>query len=128
MEVIPILFETIFTEELFHVPTPPVVIIDRPWEMITSSERNLLEKILTAIRLSLHSVTIDYQPTLNLAGLTIKPQRIIYFGQPVKGIPLYEVVEANGIALVASENLEALSQNDEARKKLWQALKKQFSV
>lgn len=128
MKVHPILFETIFTEELFHVPTPPVVIIDQPWEMTTSSERILLEKILTAIKQSLHSVTINYQPSLNLADLIIKPRHVIYFGQPVKGIPLYDVVEANGIALVASENLKDLAQNDEARKKFWQALKKQFSV
>ncbi len=128
MEVNPVLFNATYSEELFSIFPAPTLIIDQPWETITPSERILLEKILTAIKQSLHSVTIKYQTSLDLSNWVAKPKQIIYFGKPIKGIPLYEVMDANEVSIVASENLSGLSQNDEARKKLWQALKKQFSV
>ena len=128
MDVNPVLFDSIYSEELFQVSPAPTIIIDQPWETIASVEKALLEKILAAIKQSLNSITIKYQATLDLSIWTEKPGKVIYFGKTVKGIPLYESVEANGVAIVASESLNALSQNEEARKKLWQALKKQFSI
>lgn len=128
MEVNPVLFESIFTEELFAISPSPTIILDQPWATITSAEKALLEKILAAIKRSLNSVAIQYQDSLDLSAWVDKPQQVIYFGKPVKGIPLYEAVVANGVTIVASESLRDLSANEEARKKLWQALKKQFSV
>jgi DNA polymerase III psi subunit len=96
--------------------------------MITSQEKVLLEKILTAIRHSLNSVTIKYQKSLDLSVWSEKPSHLIYFGVPVNGVPLYDLVQANGVSIVASERLQNLGANEEARKKLWQVLKKQFSV
>src|SRR5258708_18117840 len=117
MEVNPVLFDSIYSEELFQVSTPPTIIIDQPWETISASERILLEKILAAIKQSLYSITVKHEVTLDPSALTEKPKRIIYFGKPVKGIPLYEPVEANGVTLVTSESLANLSLNEEARKK-----------
>src|SRR5882672_1332443 len=128
MEVSPILFESIFQEGLFAISTPPTIILDQPWGTITSTEKTLLEKILAAIKQSLNSVTIQYQDSLDLSVWAEKPKRVIYFGKSVKGIPLYDAVEANGVTIVASESLKGLSNNEDARKTLWQALKKQFSV
>jgi len=126
MEVNPILLDAIFTDELLVISPATTVIIDQPWETITAAEKILLEKILVAIKQSLNSVTLIYQSSLDLARLAEKPRQVIYFGKSIKGIPIYEGVEANGVAVVASENLCDLSKNEEARKKLWQALKKQF--
>jgi len=128
MEVNPVLFESIFAEGLFDISPSPTIILDQPWRNITAAEKTLLEKILAAIRQSLNSVAIQYQDSLDLSVWVEKPQRVIYFGKPVKGIPLYEAVEANGVTVVASESLKDLSSNEDGRKKLWQALKKQFSV
>ena len=128
MEVSPILFDSLFTEGLFAISSSPTVILDQPWETISAAEKVLLEKILTAIKHSLNSITIKYQDPFNLSLWNEKPHRIVYFGKPVKGIPLYETVEANGVFVVASDKLSHLSGNEEARKKLWLALKKQFSV
>ena len=128
MEVNPTLIDSIFPEGLFTFSPPPTIILDQTWDSISATEKSLLEKILTAIRQSLNSITIKYQDSLDLSAWVEKPSRVIYFGKPVKGIPLYETVEANGVTITASENLEALAGNDEARKKLWQALRKQFSV
>ena len=120
--------DTLFSEGLFLVSPSPTVILDQPWAHITPAEKTLLEKILTAIKQSLDTVSIRYQDSLDLSTWNQKPQRVIYFGKPVKGVPLYETVEANGVTIVASENLSHLSTHEEARKKLWSALKKQFSV
>jgi DNA polymerase III psi subunit len=128
MEISPILFDSIYQEGLFAISPPPTIILDQPWVTITPVEKTLLEKILTAIRQSLNSITIQYQDSLDLSVWVEKPQRVIYFGKSVKGIPLYETVKANGVTIVASESLKDLSINEEARKKLWLALKKQFSV
>jgi len=123
-----ILFESIFSEQLFTVAVAPTIVINQPWDKIGHEERNLLSKILGAIRLSLDSVSIKYQSTLDLSAWVEKPKYLIYFGEPVKGLQPYEVVEANGVSIVISEGLSYLLQSDTSRKKLWQALKKQFSI
>ncbi|HEV8515068.1 MAG TPA: hypothetical protein VGQ59_17425 [Cyclobacteriaceae bacterium] len=123
-----VVFESLYPEGLFAIALPPTIILDQPWEAITSVEKTLLEKILAALKQSLNSVTIRHQNSLDLSVWAMKPKHVIYFGKPVKGIPLYEVVEANEVSIVASESLKDLSGNDDSRKKLWQALKRQFSV
>jgi hypothetical protein len=128
MEVNPALFDSIFPEGLFSITPPPTIILDQPWGTITPAEKNLLEKILTAIKHSLDTITIKYQDSLDLSTWTLKPAQVIYFGKPVKGIPLYETVEANGITIVTAETLRLLIGSEDARKKLWVALKKQFTV
>jgi hypothetical protein len=128
MKVSPILFDSLFTEGLFAISPSPTIILDQPWETITAAEKVLLEKILTAIKHSLNSITIRYQDPLDLSAWDQKPRHVVYFGKSVKGIPLYETVEANGVFVVASDKLSYLSVHEEARKKLWLALKKQFSV
>jgi len=128
MEINPVLLDFLFPEGLMVVAPAPTIIIDQPWDTITAAEKTLLEKILTAIKQSLNSVTITYQGTFDLSAPNPKPDHIIYFGKLVKGIPLYEAIDANGVKIVASESLYHLSNHEEARKKLWLALKKQFSV
>ncbi len=123
-----VLFESIFSEQLFSVAVAPTIVINQPWEKIGNEERNLLSKILGAIGRSLDSVSIKHQSTLDLSVWVEKPKHLIYFGDPVKGLQPYEVVEANGVSIVISESLSTLLQNDPSRKKLWQALKKQFSI
>ena len=123
-----ILFESIYQEQLFSVAMPPTIIVNQPWEKITNEERTLLSKILGALRLSLESVSVKHQTTLNLSHWIQKPKHLIYFGDPVKGIQQYEVIDANGVSIVTSESLSDLQKNDASRKKLWLALKQQFSI
>jgi hypothetical protein len=124
----PILFDSLFSEQLFAVPIQPVIIVDQPWADIGTDERMLLSKILAAVKLPLDSVTIKFQPSFDISSWLQKPKRLIYFGNLVKGIPQYEVIDANGVSIVASESLKDLLKSDASRKKLWQALKAQFSI
>ncbi len=123
-----VLFESIYQEQLFSVTMPPTIIVNQPWEKITSEERTLLSKILGALRLSLDAVSVKHQTTLDLSNWIQKPKHLIYFGDPVKGIQQYEVIEANGVSIVTSESLSDLLKSDASRKKLWLALKQQFSI
>lgn len=123
-----VFLDSLFSEQLFSVPTRPTIIVNQPWENIADEERMLLSKILAAVKLSLDSVTIKSQPSLDISPWLQKPKRLIYFGEQVKGVPRYEVIEANGVSIVASEGLKDLLKNDASRKRLWQALKAQFSV
>lgn len=123
-----ILFESIYQEQLFSLTMPPTVIVNQPWEKITADERTLLSKILGALRLSLEGVSIKHQTSLDLSDWIQKPKHLIYFGDPVKGIQQYEVIEANGVSIVTSESLSDLLKNDASRKRLWLALKQQFSI
>lgn len=118
----------IYTEELYSIAAQPTVILTKPWAEVQPAEREQLSKILTALKLSLERVTILYQAKLDLAALIIKPERVIYFGPLPAGLTHYEFMEAQGIALVASEGLDQLLTNDPARKKLWAALKQLFSL
>ena len=118
----------IFTDELYQLAPLPTVVLTKPWAAVTQPEQEQLIRILTALKLSLDSVTIIYQPELDLAALPAKPEKVIYFGALPAGLTHYERMEAQGVGLVASEELEILLANDPARKKLWTALKQLFSL
>ncbi|MBX2916861.1 MAG: DNA polymerase III subunit psi [Cyclobacteriaceae bacterium] len=120
--------DSIFIEELYHIRPLPTVVITKPWKEIAQAEKELLARILTALKLSIDGVTIVHQPKLNLSAFTSKPEKVIYFGALPAGLSHYERIEAQGVALVASEELQQLLTNDLARKKLWTALKQLFSL
>lgn len=121
-----VLFDSIYKEDVYSPAASPTIVIDQPWETIEKEERVLLSKILAAVKHSLDSVTIKHQPSLDLSPWKEKPRRVIYFGKPINGIALYEVLDTHGSMVVCAEKLKDLIKNDEAKKKLWQALKKQF--
>ena len=123
-----VVFDSIFSEQLFSIRLQPTIVLSQPWEKIGNDERVLLSKILGAIKLSIDSVTIKYQPSLDISSWIQKPKHLIFFGDPVKGLQQYEAIEANGVSIVTSESLSDLLKNDTSRKRLWQALKVQFSI
>ncbi len=124
----------IYQEELYHIPQPVVVIIDKPWKEVSEPERQLLSKILGAIeirpghRLSLLAVQIVTQSTLAVNQLTGHPTHIIAFSPVPPGVPLFEVIKTPDYQLVASEPLHQLILNDDGKKRLWGALRAQFGM
>jgi DNA polymerase III psi subunit. len=121
------LHEAIFTEELFLIPPKVTVVIDRPWSKVIQEERILLEKILGALKLSTDKVRIlNLELTSDFNFDT--SEKIIAFGKPYSGGPFYEVIALGTIPMVTSESLDKLITNDEAKKQLWQALKRLFSA
>lgn len=123
-----VLFESIFTEQLYNSAYTATVIISNPWSAVGADERALLSKILSAVRLTIDSVIIKHQVNFDLSEMKINSSKVIYFGNAVNGLPIYENINANGLSIVMSQNLTELLTNDDAKKRLWLALKKQFSV
>ncbi|MBX2894068.1 MAG: DNA polymerase III subunit psi [Cyclobacteriaceae bacterium] len=117
----------IYTEELYQIHPLATVVLTKPWKEVSQAEQELLARILTALKLSIDGVTIVHQPKLDLSVFAIKPEKVIYFGALPPGLSYYECIEAQGINLVASEELAKLLANDQARKMLWTALKQLFS-
>ncbi|MBL7860635.1 MAG: DNA polymerase III subunit psi [Cyclobacteriaceae bacterium] len=120
--------QIIFREELYRIKSLPTVVLTKIWSEISETEKELLSKILAALKLSLDKVQIHYQPELNLARLPVKPERVIYFGALPAGLSYYELIQTHNLALVAAEDLTTLLAKEAARKLLWNALKQLFSV
>lgn len=123
-----ILHESIYAEELFRIKQPTIVVLDQAWESIPADEMELLKKILKAVKQSIDSIQVKVQSTFDISTWKEKANRIIYFGQPLSGVVSYEVLDIDGVSIVVAECLHKLMKDDEARKKLWQALKRQFDV
>ncbi len=119
-------FKTIYGEEVYSIPLPVTVIIGIPWSDIKEDQRQLLSKILLAIKQSLESVRILVIPQFDLSSYKEKPSRILAFVAPPKGLASYEVVQTGDTSVIFSEALDALITDDASKRKLWAALKLMF--
>lgn len=117
-----------YNEELYLIPEKTTVIISQPWATVEEAELALLQKILSAVRLSIDSVRVIQQPALDLAALSPLPARLIYFGPAVNGLVQYEVIRTEQSALVMAAPLKELQSDQAAKQKLWQALRQQYGI
>jgi len=121
-------FDTTYQEEIFQIKPKSVVVINEVWEKLGEKERELLSKIIAALKISIDSITIVSQPTLDITSFAGKANKLIYFGDSPVGISRYEVLESGDLPFVCSENLTQLIDNEASRKQLWIALKRLFTV
>jgi len=124
----PELFATTYPEEIFQFQPRPTVIINEPWDKLGEKERELLSKIISALKISIDSITIVSKPTLDITSFTGKTHQVIYFGNLPTGVSRYEVLESGDLSFICSESLAQLLDNEAARKQLWAGLKRLFSV
>jgi DNA polymerase III psi subunit len=103
-------------------------VLSKPWKDIEADERILLQKILSAVGLSLEAVIIKYQPVFNLAEWPSKPLRALYFGPFAKGLPQNEVIVLEESSVIVSSQLSELQADAGGKQKLWQALKSLFNA
>ncbi len=121
-------FVTTYQEEIFQFKPKPIVVINKAWEQVGEKERELLSKIVSALKISIDSITVVSQPTLNIISFKDKTGKLIYFGDLPAGVSMYEVLESDGLSFICSENLSELIDNEPARKQLWLCLRRLFSV
>jgi hypothetical protein len=116
-----------FAEELYSLPPKVLVIIPKPWNQVNDEERELLSRILSAVKLSLAAVQIlVFQKFVTADVSVFAPRYIIAFGVSIAAThEMYEVYESDGITTLQSENLDQL--DDPRKKKLWKALRQIFS-
>ncbi len=121
-------FSTTYPEEIFQIKEKPIVVINETWEQLGSKERELLTKIISALKISIDSITIISQPALQVTYFHNKTKKLIYFGELPVGVSHYEMLESGDLSFICSESLTQLIDNEPARKQLWQGLRKLFSV
>lgn len=102
-----------YSEELYLIKEKTTVIISEPWEQIPDADRQLLQKILQSVKLSLASVRIIQQVKPASSG------RYIVFGAPE--------VRTEG-AVVYAPSLSRLQADPAGKQKLWIALKALFGL
>jgi hypothetical protein len=119
--------QTVYGEEIYTIREKTTVILSKPWSEHTEADRQQLQKILQAVRLSIAAVRIIHQPALDLAQLKPAPARMIYFGDPVPGLTQFECITTEG-TIVLAPHLHLLPADDAGRKKLWLALKQMFGL
>ncbi len=120
-------FKIVYPEAIYSVLPPVTIVIGIPWSEIKEDQRQLLSKILQAVRLTLESVKIICQPSFDLSLFSEKPQRMIAFIAPPKGLALYEVIAAGEASVVFSDALATLNTDEAAKRKFWNTLKGLFS-
>lgn len=120
--------ESLFNEELYLLTSRTLVIIAEPWNDHAEADRELLNKILTAARLSLAHVRVIHQSKLDLGAIADKPAHVIYFGPAVTGLSPFECIRLEGTSVVLSPGLASLHTDAAAKQKLWVALKQLFAL
>ena len=127
-----LIFESIYTEDLYQLPSKTQIIITKPWSELSEAEIEQLTKITEALRqrinpkLKLDAFQVVYTPILDLSTWIEKPERLIYFGNAIKGLNYFELIETGLTKMVLSESLSDLITNEASRQKLWIALKQLF--
>lgn len=117
----------LFNEEIYKISQKTLVIIPTPWDELAPEIAELLNRILSAVKLDLSAVQIlqasAFDDSLIIAN---KPNRILLFGVSVHlTIEKYQVANFNGIPIIAADSLDALS--EDKKKSLWAALRAMFA-
>ena len=120
------MFSDTYAEDLYLVPAKPVVVLNTDWKKIPESEKALLQKILSSVKLSLNHVNITCSVKPDVLHWKDKPAHVIVFGSEIPGLAKNELLEVQGIKLIITSSLGALETDNEAKKKLWNSLRQLF--
>lgn len=119
-------YATPYSEEIYRIESPVLVILDSRWADVSAEARELLTKILSAVRLSLDSVRIVYQETLDLSAFPDTPTKVIAFVKAPKGVAINEKISTAKTDMVVAEPLSALLADEASKRKFWAALQTLF--
>jgi hypothetical protein len=118
--------ELLYQEELYKIKSKVLVVIPRPWEQLQEDETLLLQKVLTAVKLSMASVQIVTKQDFDIQEFEVyQPSFILSFGAVLKGSDkMYENLLVDGTPVLVSDELRQL--DDVRKKNLWTMLKQAF--
>ena len=122
------IIEHLYQEELYHITSKILVVVNRPWHEILDTDKALLAKILGSVRVNIDAIGIVERSEIDIEALaSLSPEKILVFGSSVKGsIKDYEHTSVQGVSVIRADELSKL---DDARKKsLWLALRQMFGV
>ncbi|MFN8334048.1 MAG: hypothetical protein U0U09_02920 [Cyclobacteriaceae bacterium] len=117
----------IYSEELYSLPGRTLVLIPVPWVELPEGDVALLEKILSAARLSLAGSQIICAKKASLSDFkSYNPSLIISFGVPLQPeTEHYQAKTEGNVTIIRSDSLGEL--DDVRKKNLWAALKQLLS-
>ncbi len=121
------IFESVFQEEVYSIKPKLVIVIENSWQALSEQERELLKKILGALKISLESIQIVSQSDFKISSFENKTEKLIYFGANPGDFANYQQHTFSGISFICSEALSQLLLNEAARKQLWAGLKDMFT-
>ncbi|MBX2966196.1 MAG: DNA polymerase III subunit psi [Cyclobacteriaceae bacterium] len=114
-----------FPEELYAIRGKTIVLIPQHWEAYTETEKELLSKILNAVKLKLEGIILLVQTEADLNTLKeFKPAAVLSFGTKIQQVNTpYQATTTtlDDVVVLVADDLKAL--NDTKKKLLWQALK-----
>ena len=117
----------LFSEDIYSIPQPVVIVVARPWEDYASEERSLLGKILGSVKLDLASVRIIHREKITHSEIAeLASQKVLVFGAESPDIKPYESQQAQGFTVIKADDLSAL--DDAKKKSLWLALRNMFGI
>jgi len=120
--------ENIFTEEVYQIPSPVVVVLPCEWKDLSEGEQTTLAKMLTAVKLNLAAVQIVSRKAFSIEELApSSPTKVLAFGSTCTSLDTkYQTLQQGEMQLILSDSLKSLT--DIQKKDLWQALKKMFGI
>lgn len=114
----------LYTEEIYSVPTPVTLVLPQSWSQVSTEEKTLLAKILQGVGHSLEKVRVLHLPEFDLSSWGERPQKILSFMDPPKGLAGFEIVTAGETSVIFCGPLEKLSVTpEENKRKLWESIK-----
>jgi hypothetical protein len=128
MDTVQVLAQHLYQEDLYNIPGRVLVVLPNSWESISEADRNVLIRMVNAVRLNFAAISVIERTSLSTQDIqTLAPEKILSFGVPLSPMPaLYTLSSMNDIPLIAADRLEHL---DDAKKKiLWGVLKQMFAL
>src|SRR6185436_11364260 len=101
----PVETENTFQEELYAIPSKPVIVIPSSWNTFSEGEKALLEKILASVRHTLNHVSVISTNKLDVLQWKNKPSQVIAFGIEAPGLSKHELIETQNIKLIVTVSL-----------------------
>lgn len=112
----PEIIETTFPEELYSVPAKPVIVLKQKWSELAETEITLLENVLKSASLKIDQFKIIISDQLDILNWNERPKQVIAIGLAPAGLSLNEVLDIQGVKLVATVGLDSLASQDKAAK------------
>lgn len=125
----PYALSQLFPEDLYQYSSPLVVLLSKDWASYSDEEQTLLKKILSSVKVDIHTVQISARPSVDLKALQVfRPTKVLMFGVNSSGgdLPLYQAITAQGFMVIRADDLTAL--DDQKKKNLWLALRQMFGI
>jgi len=122
------IFESVFQEEVYSIKPKLVIVIENSWHLLSEQEKELLKKIIGALKISLESIQIVSQSDFKISSFENRTEKLLYFGANAGEFANYQQHTFSGISFICAEALSNLLLNEAARKQLWTGLKNMFTA